>query len=407
MSFRYFFEPCSSYQNFFELVTKEQASVFHLSDAIKTVLSHSKKSTMFLGVDEVLQLGGNATFLLNPLGILSENFLPLCQNSPHPQQSLFVVSTNLNETFLRTLSRLKHTITTEPLPVMETLDQAKQALKNLSTPELETKIKDIIQSREFKLAIIQCGGFPRAVEETVIYLQEQHFNSAITFNQISAHLIDVLWFSAQDVFKEASFEYIVPVIKAESIMPDTEIFLGKQFSDLVAAGIWSFDKETRIPQMPLIRIYAWAQQFEKKASEIKNCCTIVSEFPTKSYNIFRLKRLRKIPIAELAGCYLWEMLNPAVWWESGRGLESFSIYYELLILLLNEERQYASHISHYFPHTIGSADFYVLIPQRLKLAIIKNQQCHSFCKANKWKIPHNTMFWFADNNPGFAFFKLF
>ena len=110
-------------------------------------------------------------FFLRIWECISEKFLPLCQNSPHPQQTLFVVSTNLNETFLMTIStssgRLIHLITTEPLPVMETLDQAKQALKNLSTPELKTKIKDIIQSRDFKLAIIQCGGFPRAVEETL------------------------------------------------------------------------------------------------------------------------------------------------------------------------------------------------------------------------------------------------
>ena len=403
MSFRYFFEPCSNYHNFFELITEERASAIRISQVIKTVLSHSKKSTMFLGVDEVLQLGDytSASALLNQLGNLSENFLPFRQSS-QPQPSLFVVSTNLNETFLRTLStssgRLILVITTEPLPVMETLDQAKHSLKNFSTPELQAKIKYIIQSRAFVLAIIQCGGFPRAVEETLIYLQEQNFNYAMTFNQISDHLINMLWFSVQ----EASFEYIVPVIKAEPIMPDTEIFLGKKFSDLVATGVWSFDKETRIPRMALIRISAWAQQFEKKASEIKNCCTIVSEFPTIPYNTFILQYLRKIPIAELAGCYLWEMLNPGVWWEAGRGLEAFAIYYELLILLLHEEQE-ARHISYYFPHTIGSADFYVLLPQRLKLAIIKTQQCHSFCKANKWQLPCNTMFWFADNNPGFAF----
>ena len=402
MCCRYFFEPASPYLNFFNLVTKERASAITISSAITTVLSHSKKSTMFLGVDEVLRLGDSASTLLTYLGRLSENFLPLRQ-FPQPQQSLFIVSTNLNENFLDTLSttsgREIRTITTEPLPVMETLYQAEQSLKNLSTPELKTAIEHTIQSREFKLAIIQCGGFPRGVEQTLKYLHEENFNPAITFNQISAHLINVLWRKKHD----NCFEYIVPVIKAQPVSPDIEIFAGKKFSDLVETGNWSYAKEIGIPQMPLIRIAAWARQFEQKASEIKKCCTIVSDqFPTLPYNQFISEELITIPIAKLAGCYLWEMLNPGVWWESGRGLESFSVYYELLMLLLHDEQQEAPNIRNYFPHTLGTAHFSVFLPQRLKLAIIKSKHCRSFCQENKWKLPHNTMFWFADNNPGFV-----
>ena len=236
-------------------------------DAIKIILEHSQRKSVFLGVDEIRRVcatDGNkippflSSQIVTAVGKLLDTF-----TNPNTTGFVFSLVTTLDSNLIQDFTGSGRGIDWVPLRLLS--DVALQLFpSNWTNASPKASEELVAKAQLIRHCISDCGGHPRTLAtlyDVLILLKYDPEWSNISYNAVYVHLINEL---SHRIPTELSWEIIKPTLLGDMVNLDTIISLdNRTFRDFIGDGTYDNALDHReapknvVPRISGFRLHHW------------------------------------------------------------------------------------------------------------------------------------------------------